>query len=265
MPRRIILHAGFHKTGTTTVQATLRANRGALKKYVALRLRWHLKDLVAACRGYSDDRDPLTMIKAQSRFASLMDDLPGMPRRTLIMSCEELNGHVPGRGTVKTYDAAPDLLYAFWEIAHTRFPEAEIMIYLSTRAAGPWLASAYAEHVKSSNMTMTAQEYATAFADAADFRETISDIASRVPCPVHSASLESCRALPLGPANPLLELCDLPQSVLAELTAVAPENTRLPDDMLEALRHANEKYAGNPTKRQAVKQTILSPHGGGAS
>ena len=32
MPRRIILHAGFHKTGTSSIQATLRENRVALKK-----------------------------------------------------------------------------------------------------------------------------------------------------------------------------------------------------------------------------------------
>lgn len=257
MPRRIILHAGFHKTGTTTVQATLRANRGALKKHIAFRLHWHLKDLAAATRGYSDDRDPLTLIKAQQRFIQIMDELPGMPRRTLILSSEELIGHMPGRGPIETYDAAPDLLYAFWEIAHNRYPQAEIMIYLSTRAPDAWLESAHAEHVKSSNMTMSLEEYAEKYAAAADFAEVISEIASRVPCPVHHASLESCHDLPLGPATPLLDLCDLPLSLTAELKSVAPENTRLPTDILEALRAANHQYADNPTARATAKTAIL--------
>ena len=134
MPRRIIIHAGFHKTGTSTIQATLRENREAMKKHVALRLRWHMKDLVAATRGYSTWRDPLTLIKVQDRFTTLMDDLPGMPRRTLVISAEELAGHLPGRGELDDYSAAPILLYAFWEIARARYPQADILIYLSTRA-----------------------------------------------------------------------------------------------------------------------------------
>ena len=72
MPRRIILHAGFHKTGTTTIQATLRENRAAIKRQVALRLRWHMKDIISASRGYSTDEDPLTLIKVQTRFGHLM-------------------------------------------------------------------------------------------------------------------------------------------------------------------------------------------------
>ena len=116
MPRRIIIHAGFHKTGTTTIQATLRENRVALKKQIALRLRWHMKDIVTAARGYSIDLDPLTLVKLQSRFGGMVNELPGMPRRTLIISAEELSGHLPGRGGLADYGAAPVLLYAYWEI-----------------------------------------------------------------------------------------------------------------------------------------------------
>ena len=260
MPRRIILHVGFHKTGTTTVQATLRTNREAMKKHIAIRLRWHMKELVSATRGYSNDRDPLTMIKAQTRFIQMLEDLPGMPRRTLVISCEELIGHLPGRGPIKTYDCAPDLLYAFWEIAKNKFPNAEVMIYLSTRGAAPWLASAYAEHVKSSNMFMPFEDFSTIFAQAADFKDIITEIASRVPCAVHHASLESSRDLPLGPASPLLDLCDLPLTLKAELTAAPLENKRLPADVLESLRRANEKHAANPTTRLAAKKTILETY-----
>ena len=40
--RRIIIHAGFHKTGTTSLQQTLRANRAALRPdtYETARLRY---------------------------------------------------------------------------------------------------------------------------------------------------------------------------------------------------------------------------------
>ena len=39
MPARIVLHTGFHKTGTSTVQAFLRTNRKALLPVLAIRLK----------------------------------------------------------------------------------------------------------------------------------------------------------------------------------------------------------------------------------
>ncbi len=257
MPRRIILHAGFHKTGTSSIQATLRENRIALKKYAALRLRWHMQELVSATRGYSTWRDPLTLIKAQDRFEKLMDGLPGMPRRTLIISDEELAGHLPGRGDLADYSAAPVLLYAFWEIMTKRYPEAEIMLYLSTRAPETWLKSAHWEHVKSSNMTMDMEAFHERYHAASNLEGMVSEIASRVPCPVHHTALEDCRDLPLGPADPLLDLCDLPLSLRSELVAPPPMNTRLSDDILNAMIAANK---ANPTSsaRKAAKAAILA-------
>ena len=79
MPKRIIFHAGFHKTGTTSVQATLRENRPLMKQHIALRRRWHMKELMSATRGYSTWRDPLTLIKVQDRFEQVMDGVPHMP------------------------------------------------------------------------------------------------------------------------------------------------------------------------------------------
>jgi len=257
MPRRIIIHAGFHKTGTTTLQATLRENRTTLKKHIALRLRWHMKDIVAASRGYSTDQDPLTLIKVQSRFGSMMNALPGMPRRTLIISAEELSGHLPGRGDLMDYAAAPVLLYAYWEIAKARYPQAEVLIYLSTRSPTAWLASAYWEHVKSSNMTMDFDAFSTRYIKAAKLDDMVTEIASRVPAPVYAHALEDCCDLALGPADPLLDLCDLPQPLRSELVAAPPSNERLGDDVLHAMLEANRIHK-TPAARNAAKAAILA-------
>ena len=257
MPRRIILHPGFHKTGTTTLQATLRENRVALKKHAALRLRWHLRDVVAAARGYSTDRDPFTLIKAQTRFASMVNELPGMPRRTLIISAEELSGHMPGRGDLEDYSAAPVLLYAYWEVLKTRFPQANIMIYLTTRAPRDWMVSAHWEHVKSSSMTMDLDAFCARYPKAAALDDMVSEIASRVPVPVHAHPLEACRDLALGPADPLFDLCDLPADVRASLQPVHPANQRLGADVLNAMIDVNRKIS-DPAARKAAKQAILT-------
>lgn len=257
MPRRIIIHAGFHKTGTTTLQATLRENRNALKKHIALRLRWHMKDIIAASRGYSTDQDPLTLMKVQSRFGAMMNALPGMPRRTLIISAEELSGHLPGRGELMDYSAAPVLLYAYWEIAKARYPEADVLIYLSTRSPTAWLRSAHWEHVKSSNMTMDFDTFSTRYIKAAALDQMAAEIASRVPAPVYTHALEDCRDFPLGPADPLLDLCDLPPELRSELVAVPPANERLGDDVLQAMLDANRLHK-TPAARNAAKAHILA-------
>ncbi|MCX7558606.1 hypothetical protein OS190_03445 [Sulfitobacter sp. F26204] len=260
MPRRIILHAGFHKTGTSSIQASLRENRVALKKQIALRLRWHLKDVVSAARGYSTDLDPLTLIKVQLRFGEMVNAIPGMPRRTLIISAEELSGHLPGRGSLADYSASPVLLYTYWEILRAAYPEAEIIIYLTTRAPEPWLASAYWEHVKSSSMTLDFDTFRDTYAKAADLDFMVSEVASRVPTPVFSKSLESCRDLPLGPLDPMLDLCEVPLSVRAALTALPPANRRHRPEILAAMLEANRTFS-DPDARQSAKQAILTEAG----
>ena len=257
MPKRIIFHAGFHKTGTTSVQTTLRENRPLMKQHIALRRRWHMQELMSATRGYSTWRDPLTLIKAQDRFEQVMDGVPDMPKRTLIMSAEELCGHLPGRGDLKDYSAAPVLLYAFWDIAQRRFPKAEILIYLTTRGPDAWLTSAYWEHVQSSDMTLDLDEFREKYRSAANLTAMSAEIASRVPCPVHTAALEDCRALPHGPADPLLDLCDLPLSVRAQLIKQPPANQTLPEGTLRALLKANRSLS-NPDTRRAAKGAIIA-------
>tara|TARA_R110002049_G_scaffold44333_3_gene129773 strand:+ start:10209 stop:10997 length:789 start_codon:yes stop_codon:yes gene_type:complete len=256
MPRRIVLHPGFHKTGTSSIQHLLRENRVALKPFAALRLHWQLRELVQATRGYSTWRDPLTLIKVQDRFETLLDGVPGMPRRTLIISSEELSGHMPGRGDLADYSAAPVLLYAMWEILHRRYPQAEIVIHLSTRAPDDWLTSAYWEHVKASSMTLDLDAFVERYHAAAALDEMVAEIASRVPCAVHHSALDDSRDLPLGPASPLLDLCGVPDDVLAGLTVPPPANTRLPADILLALLDANRNL-GDPDTRRAAKADIL--------
>lgn len=260
MPRRIIIHAGFHKTGTSTVQATLRDNRVAMKKHVALRLRWHMKDIVTAARGYSMNQDPLTLIKVQTRFGAMVNNLPGMPRRTLILSAEELLGHLPGRAELMDYNAAPVLLYAYWEILKAKHPQAEIMIYLSTRGPEAWLTSAYWEHVKSSNMTLDFDTFARRFHRAALLDDMAAEVASRVPVQVHTFPLENTENLPLGPADPLLQLCDLTDAVKRSLTPVARTNVKADDAVLKTLLEANRAHT-SPEKRKAAKDAILAEAG----
>lgn len=256
MPRRIILHAGFHKTGTSSVQATLKANRPKLKPVLAIRLKGQMTDLMHATRGYSTYRDAWSLRKAASRFEGLLKALPSMPRRTLLLSAEELCGHMPGRGDLRDYSAAPKMLARFVEIAQKAYPKAECLIYLSTRAPEPWLKSAWAEHVKSSSMTLDYAEFSKTYRDGADLALAVEAVQRAVPCPLHHHALEDCKDLPLGPADPLLDLCDIPPELRATLASAKDQNKALPHDVTLALLDANRAYTDKDA-RSAAKRAIL--------
>jgi hypothetical protein len=256
MPHRIVLHAGFHKTGTTTVQHFFRVNRRALNRHMALRLRPQMIDLVHATRGYSTWRDPLTFDKVAARFDRLLDGLPDMPKRTLLISSEELSGHLPGRDDLENYSGAIDLHYLMVTRLRDRFPSSEIVLFFSTRDPDDWLQSAYWQHVKSSSLTLDFEAFAQRYSGAADLDAIVDDVAARVPCITRRMRLEACAALPFGPASPLLDICDIPGPVRATLTPPARMNTRPDLTVLLQLLTANRTY-DDPEARRAAKNAIL--------
>ena len=257
MPRRIILHAGFHKTGTSSVQQVLRANRAILKPELAMRLKGQMKDLMHATRGYSTWRDPLTLAKATRRFGVVLDSLALMPRRVLVISAEELSGHMPGRARLTDYSAAPILLQRFSEEISARFPKAEQAIYFSTRDPDAWLRSAYWEHVKSSSITLNYDDFIGAYEQAVDFEKVISTTKKTIQADVYDTPLEDSDDLPLGPADPLLDLCDISPELRKKIIPQPAKNQRMDDAVLLALLDANRAYADRD-ERKAAKQLILA-------
>lgn len=256
MPRRVVIHAGFHKTGTSSVQQLLRANRPALKPHLRSLLKGQMQDVVSAARGYSTWRDPLTLEKFATRFHARLTRHGDMPRRSLCLSAEELSGHLPGRGDLRDYSAAPTLATTMAQVVGQVFPEAEIVFYYSTRAPDAWLRSAYWEHVKSSSLTLGWEDYAETYAASADLDATVDAVAAAQPHPVHRARLEASANRPAGPAAPLLDLCGVPPGKQAALSLPPPVNERHDSVVLLALLAANREY-GDRDARNAAKQAIL--------
>lgn len=259
MPRRIILHPGFHKTGTSTLQATLRQNRKLLKPYMKIVLGGEFVDLKHAARGYSTLHNLETLAKTEVRFAELLQSQPDMPRRTLVVSSEELSGHLPGRPGIARYDAAATLAESYVRILRTVHPEAEIILFYTLRDAASWMQSAYWQHVKSSNMTMEIGEFAERFATAGDLERIVAEIAKTSDVRVETAGMEVWRDNPLGPLAPLLALCDVPEDQIALVTPAKATNIRPAPNVLLALLEANRAYA-DPKVRLAKKAAILAEH-----
>lgn len=253
MPRRIVIHAGFHKTATSTTQQVLRQNRAALKPYMRSLLKWGMRDLLHAARGYSTWGDALTLAKFGRRFRALLQAQADMPRRTLCLSAEELSGHMPGREGIPDYGAAPVLAAEMARIAAEVHPDAETLFLYSTRDPESWMRSSYWEHVKSSSLTLDFDAYQERFPEAANLDAMVDRIDAAVPCPVHRARIGAQED---DPAGPLLDLCGVPGSVIAALPPAPRVNARPARAQLEALLDANRRYS-NRDERNAAKQAIL--------
>lgn len=255
----ILIHAGFHKTGTTTIQKTLRANRAALRPHALLALRRDLEPLLHAARAHSAYGDPLSLAKFTLRAEAFVNALPGLKKRGLILSSEELSGHLPGRGGLPDYRAAPVLMGELAAAFQRRYDTPDLTFVFTTRAADSWLTSAYWEQVKSSNQSLSLAHFRAKYATAANFDPILADIRNAIaPARLLHYSLEESRDTPLGPATPLLQRLDLPDTTFTALTPTKAANTRLPQDALDTLLALNQTHADNSDARIAAKRAYLT-------
>ncbi|MDA0962246.1 MAG: hypothetical protein O2898_04920 [Proteobacteria bacterium] len=260
MPRKVVIHAGFHKTGSNSVQQTLRLNRPVLRRVMASVLKPMMRDVVGAARAYSVTGDPLDRARFAARMVLLLQDQPPMNRRVLCLSSEELAGHLPGRPGVQDYRAILTLSEDIVSAASSLFPQAEIVFFFLTRDPRTWIESAYWEHVKSSDMVMELEEFRHRFTAAADLDGIADAVAQATGRPVQRARLEDVAGQVFGPAEPLLDLCEVPQDLRAGLTRPAPANTRPAPDILAELLRLNREIADKEARRRA-KEALLQSGG----
>lgn len=253
---RVILHPGFHKTGTTTMQQALRANRAALAPHVRIVLRPGMVAVCEAARAWSVGRNPLDMALLRSELARLVGRWKPDDPRPVLLASEDLCGHMPGRHGLASYDAAPALMRAATEAIEQVHPGTEISLFLSTRAGGDWLTSCHAQHLAASRMTLTAAEYADRYRASGDLDAVIDAVAKAQPYPVHRAALDASRDRRLGPLDPLLDLIGLPDPVRASLAPQPRANAAPPPQVLDRLLALNRGDLDD-TALRAAKKTLL--------
>lgn len=258
---RVILHAGFHKTGTTTLQQALQRNYHALAPHLRLVPREAMMPAGRTARAFSASSDPLEMALFRYELAQAMEGWDSGDPRPVVVSQEDLCGHMPGRHGVDRYGAAVPLMRAVAETLADVHPGARPEFYFSTRAAEAWLASLYAQHLRATRMTLSAGEFADRYRPAADLAAVVDAAAAALaPLPVHRAALEATRDRPLGPLDPLLDLLDLPDGLRAGLAPQPPANTAPPPDCAAALLALNrsrmEDAAVHAAKQALLRETL---------
>ena len=258
-PLRLILHAGFHKTGTSSIQATLRKNRRALATEFRIFLRDDILPMTETARGFSIAQDPAELGLFSYEIAEFCQSLDQSDPRPIVISAEDLCGHMPGRHGITRYEAAPKLMATFAEIAALALPQTvEILFHFTTRAPAAWVRSCHAQHLRATRMADDLATYERAFLPHADLDGIAAQIRAAIaPHTVVTAALEDAATRRLGPASALFDLMLPSASLRRSLAAMPAQNTALPIDIYEQFLHLNQSNIDDTALKMA-KRTLLS-------
>lgn len=224
----IVIHAGFHKTGTTSVQSLIDANRATLQRRIRPFLKADFDGLTEAARAFSLDPGALTLAEVTHQAEAFFATVDPADTRPVLMSSEDLSGHLPGRHGLTCYDAAALVMSQIADVVRHRFgPDGNLVFFFSTRARDPWLRSTWWQNLRSTRLTEDFDNYAERIAPAADLPAVVAEVRDAVsPYVVRDMALEDSTTMPEGPLSPLLDLLPVPPRMRRRLTLLDPENVQ---------------------------------------
>ncbi|MCP3970293.1 MAG: hypothetical protein GY717_08255 [Rhodobacteraceae bacterium] len=221
---RIIVHAGFHKTGTTNLQSFLSANRARLKPHASIYMGHQLGEARRLGRIYGER--PVIwrrwlFRRALRRFLATLPDAP-----VILISRESFAGAIPGatrlgRPVTRYAPMAVPLAREIVAGCHRRFgANAQVELLYTTRARDGFLRSVWGHQLRTKRLTEDLASFTAHFPADLDLAAEIATAVA--PVTVHTATLEDVAGVPLGPGRLLLDLLGVSQ---AERAGFAP-----PDD-----------------------------------
>ena len=258
---RILLHPGFHKTGTSSIQHLLWTNRTALAPHAQLRLLRHLKEPARLCMAFSRSHDPLAMLDLAEALAAALDGID--PARPLILSCEGLSGHLPGWPGVDSYAAAPVTIAYVAGFLADWVPEADLRVLLTLRDPESWLHSAWRHHLMGQRLTLDWPAFRDRYRAAADLQASTREIRDALDgLPVDTLDLAEMACHPQGPGGALLARFGLPADALADLIPVGRGNPGPDAELSARFLDLNRSNVQDGTLR-AEKVRLAEDHGVG--
>lgn len=227
---RVIVHAGFHKTGTSSLQSYLGQHRKALAPWLTFYGKADFLNAGTYARVYAQRPFFWRRWAFRRAIRSFLASIPDAP--VIVLSRETFSGVMPGHRnwqgrTIKgyAYSAVPICRELRREIGR-RFPGATVEFLFTTRERESWIRSVYGHLLRSIHLTDTFEEFRARFPDLIDPAKEARRIgAALAPCPVHIAALEPHALTRGGPADIVLDLVGVPEKVRASLPPATRANT----------------------------------------
>lgn len=180
MTRRLIVHAGFHRTGTSAAQAFLQNHRKHIYPKAALLLP---RELRARDRGAvsrlatraSRSRKKSDLVAFQNGMSALLAPL-AKQNRPILISDENLAGHMPGMSEETAYGTTPALMAALCRGAQEALGPCPIELHFGLREMVGWAKSAWAHGVFKHRLTLDLDAFLTRMGPV-NFADVIQEIA----------------------------------------------------------------------------------------
>lgn len=253
--RRVILHLGFHKTGSSSVQELLRANRDRLAPRIACLIRKdpELRGLEAACKAFDRAPNLLTRARLRRQWRRLTGRLEDAAAETVIVSSEDLMGRIPSeRDAAAIYSNSATIIGTLQGAT----PEVELHAVFYTRDGAAWRDSLYRHLVRTRSLGMSPE----AFAALEKFRapdDALRQAAERVGAEVRGGlsllCFEDDLDTRLGPGTALLTLAGVSAAELAALRPVAQQNVGIDAHRVAEIRKTAPDWLPKPLRRAVVR------------
>ena len=255
-PAPVLVHPGFHKTGTSSLQRGLEANAARLAPRLRVLLADDLGEAPMIARRYSVAPKPRRLAAFAAAFGKLAETLDPDDPRPLLISAEALAGQIPGRRGIEAYDAAPALVEAMALALRARLgADAPLTFWFTTRAPEAWLRSVYWQNLRTTRVTEDFATYARLLARAADLEAVVARVRARLDgrAEIAAQPLERCADAPLGPLGAALARPGVASDGLAPLIAYNIQPPDAVDRFLALNRSELDDATLSATKRELLR------------
>lgn len=248
----VIIHPGFHKTGTSSLQDWLGRHRNALKPHLSYYGKSDFPQAGTAARIYGQKPYPWRLWAFRRAFDSFLSRVPDVP--VIVLSRETFSGAMPGHrrmtGRLTTSyrrTAIPLGRQIIAGLRHRFGPEVEITFLYTLRARESWIRSVYGHLLRSIHLPCDYDTFRAQFGDLMDPRREAEAIATALGVAAHLVDLDDVGVRREGPAAAVLDLLDVPQSVRDALPPATQANigqtTALEAAFLAMNRSSRDKAA----------------------
>ena len=256
---RVLVHAGFHKTGTTSLQDFLDLHRSALPPDLAIYLRKDMPGLARATRRYSRRPSLRNRLGYRRTLRQIFKTVADAP--VIFISWEGLLGMMPGqprkdgRMALGYGATGPTMARDIDRCLRRRFgSSAQIEYLLTVRQNEPWVKSLWHHRLRNARMTDDFVTFRAHFGDGPDLIQEAQAIRTALPRrTVHVAALEDLATHKWGPASAVFDILGMkPDLPPAGRSHTAVSDT-LHEQFLALNRQMTDKKMLQKTKRRMLR------------
>ncbi|WP_419740256.1 hypothetical protein [Ruegeria sp.] len=257
--RRVLLHLGLHKTGTTVAQSFLYKNRQLIWPHFSLILPYKTRknELADIATRHSVYRMNSTLAEFETGVHALLKPIDFGTSRGLILSEENFAGLRPSRNSAEGYGATPELATTLVERVTERLGPVDLTIYLSLRQREDWMRSLWAHDLRRTRLVQDYDAFREALNHLPSPKETADMLQDRLPLvKVQTEWMEDLRKQRFGPGAPFAAFLNLPRDKMFKLVAPDPHKARPADDVLLELLDLN-RSALDDAALMAQKKALI--------